>query len=256
LTNILEKRLSVHRHLAQQTNLNDKLHEEIKQLQSLANVGMVSAMAAHEINNILTPLANYARLSMKYPDDTELAAKAIKKAIANTEKASKILQSLLALANGKPQNKDYYSLKGLIEEVFDCLGRDFTKDGIKVLIDIPRDLQLWTDSASLQQVFMNLILNARDAMIARGGTLKITAEKTSDSLLIRISDTGCGIESDNLKKIFEPFFSTKTRTDYRQSGAGLGLCFCKRIVQEHDGMISVESQPDKGTTFKVCIPSL
>lgn len=254
MTSLLKRRLSLHRHLAEQTHVNNELEEQIEQMQALANIGMVSAMAAHEMNNILTPVANYARLCIKHPDDKKLMRKALEKAIVNTEHASKILESLLAMANGKQQEKKYHSLKQLIDEALRCIARDLSKDKIEVVIDIPEGLEIWGEGVCLQQVLMNLVLNAREAMLNNGGRLTIAAEEKDVSVLLKVSDTGCGIECHNIKRIFEPFFTMKNQKSPGESGTGLGLCFCKRVIENHGGIISVESEPHEGTIFKISLP--
>jgi signal transduction histidine kinase len=144
----------------------------------------------------------------------------------------------------------------LVEEIFTCLCRDFTKDGITVEIHIPEELTVWCVSVQIQQVIMNLVLNARDAMLPRGGILCIKASENSDAIKIEVSDTGEGIEPADLKKIFDSFFTTKTNknTTSGYSGAGLGLAFCKKIIAEHEGLISVESKSTNGTKFKIILP--
>jgi signal transduction histidine kinase len=255
LASILEKRLSLHRHLAEQAQAKTELELQIEQMQALAHIGMVSAMAAHEINNILTPISNYARLCTKHPGDKKLSQKAIEKAIVNTEHASRILESLLAMADGKKQEKRRHCLKSLVEEVFFCIGRDFSKDNIKVVFDIPEGFEVWGEGVCLQQVLMNLFLNAREAMLGSSGCLKISAEENGDFVVMIISDTGSGIKYENQRQIFEPFFTTKDRNCSQQSGRGLGLSFCKKVIENHDGMISLESEPDKGATFKISLPN-
>ena len=183
-----------------------------------------------------------------------MAAKAIEKAIVNTEHASRILESLLAMADGKRQERRRHYLKGLVEEVFFCIGRDFSKDNIKVVFDIPEGFEVWGEGVCLQQVLMNLFLNAREAMLGTSGCLKISAEENGDFAVMKISDTGSGIQYENQRQIFEPFFTTKDRNCSQHSGRGLGLSFCKKVIENHDGMISVESEPDKGATFKISLP--
>lgn len=254
MTSLIEKRLSLHKHLAAQTHVNNELEEQIERMQALANVGMVSAMAAHEMNNILTPVANYARLCIKHPDDKELMRKALEKAIVNTEHASKILESLLSMANGKKQEKKHHSVKNLIDEALKCIARDLNKDKIKLIIDIPDGLEVWGEGVCLQQVLMNLVLNAHEAMLDNGGRLTISAKERDASVLLKVSDTGFGIERDDINRIFEPFFTMKNQTAPGSSGTGLGLSFCKRIVENHGGTILVESRPNEGTTFTISLP--
>jgi two-component system NtrC family sensor kinase len=256
LAGILEKRQSLHKCLADQNQQIVQLRAQTGHIQALANIGMASAMIAHEINNILTPLVNYAHLSLNNPDDKELAQKTIRKTASNAARAAKILESMLAMADGKRQEKKPYNLSNLVNEIFTCIARDFSKDRINVKIQIPEDLMVLAEGISLQQVLMNLILNAREAMTERGGILKISARVDSDSIEIEIVDTGCGIEARETETIFKPFYTTKKKLKGSQrSGAGLGLAFCQKVIEAHKGRISVESKKDVGTTFKIVLPN-
>lgn len=257
MTRIIEKRLSLHKHLTNQQQQNDALKSHLTHLQALANIGTTTCMVAHEINNLLTPLANFAALALNNLDDKPLSEKALQKVVRNCEHASKIMESMLAVANGRTQEKQNSPLITLVENVFTCLCRDFAKDGITVNIQIPKDLTVWAIPIQIQQVLMNLILNARDAMLPRGGVLTIKAWDTADAVQVELTDTGCGIKPADLKKIFQPFFTTKANEKSppsRRSGSGLGLLFVKRIIDDHGGCVSVESEPAKGTTFKIALP--
>ncbi|UCE98637.1 MAG: HAMP domain-containing histidine kinase [Planctomycetota bacterium] len=256
MASTIEKRLSLHKNLAEQRLQNEALESQMTRLQALANIGTATYMVAHEINNLLTPLANFATLALNNPDDKILAEKALRKAIQNCGRASKIMESMLAVANGQTQEKKNTSLIVLVEDIFNCLCRDFSKDAITVDIQIPEDLLVWAVPVQIQQVLMNLILNAREAMLPRGGVLTIKAEDIADSLQIELADTGNGIEPTDLEKIFEPFFTTKVdkKSPSQCSGSGLGLVFVKRIIDIHGGAISVESTPAKGSTFKITLP--
>jgi len=256
LTSIIEKRLSLHKNLTERQEQNDILKSQISRLQALANIGATTCMIVHEINNLLTPVANYTALALNHPDDKALAQKALQKVVRNCEHVSKIMESMLAVANGETQKKKNTQLISLVEEIFTCLCRDFAKDRISVEIRIPEDLIVWAIPIQIQQVIMNLVLNARDAMLPRSGILTIKAKDSIDTVQIEISDTGCGIKSADLGEIFEPFFSTKAVEDSssQNQGSGFGLVFCKKVVDAHEGSISVESQPDKGTTFKITLP--
>jgi signal transduction histidine kinase len=256
LTSIIEKRVSLHKRLAEHQQQNKALKSQITHLQALANIGTITHMIAHEMNNLLTPVGNYATLAMKNLDDKGLLEKALTKTTQSYVRAAKIMESLLAMADGKQQKKKNVRLVVLIEEIFTCLCRDFSKDGITVKIRIPEELEVWAVPVQVQQVLMNLILNARDAMLPRGGILSIKATESSDAVQVEVADTGCGIEQGDIKKIFESFFTTKTERNSvsRHSGSGLGLAFCKKIIDAHGGCISVESQPDKGSTFTITLP--
>jgi signal transduction histidine kinase len=256
LTSIIEKRLSLHRQLANQQQQNNALKSQISQLQGLVSIGTATCMIAHEINNLLTPLASFAALALNNPEDKSLAEKALRKMVRNCKHASKIMESMLTMANGETQERKNARLINLIEEVFTCLCRDFAKDGITVEIRIPEDLTVWVVPVQIQQALMNLILNARDAVLPAGGILTIKAQERTDVVQIEVSDTGCGIEPADLKSIFEPFFTMKMgeNSPSQRSGTGLGLAFCKQIIDAHGGSISVHSEPAKGSTFKIILP--
>ena len=256
MASITEKRLCLHRQLEDQQQQNDALKSQLAHLQHLANIGTVSHMIAHEINNLLTPLKSYATLALNDPDDRTLAEKALQRVVRNCERASKITESMLDLADGHTQQKQSVRLVTLVEEIFTCLCRDFAKDGITVETSVPEDLTVWAVPVQIQQVIMNLILNAREAMLPRGGVLAVRAAEKTDTVEIEVTDTGDGIEQADLQNIFETFFTTKTdrKSPDEYSGAGLGLAFCRMIMDEHGGSISVESIPTNGSKFRIALP--
>jgi signal transduction histidine kinase len=256
LASITEKRLCLHKQVKNLQQQNNHFKSQLDQLQHLANMGTVSHMIAHEINNLLTPLKNYAVLALNNFDDKALCEKALQKTVQNCERATKIMESMLALANGKTQEKTDTELLGLVEDVFACLCRDFSKDAITVQINVPKGLIVRVVPVQIQQVLMNLIINARRAMMPRGGVLTIEAVERNDLVEIEITDTGDGIEHVDLKRIFEPFFTTKNNKDSKakRSVSGLGLAFCKRVIEGHDGFISVESIPANGSKFRIILP--
>lgn len=256
MTSIIEKRLSLHKHLTNQKEQNAVLMSQVGRLQALANIGTATCMIAHEINNILTPLSNYATMALQNPEDRDLAEKALRKTAQNCQRASRTMESILKMARGEAVEKKTTRLLALVEEIFTCLCRDFSKDGIKVEIRIPEDLTLFAVPALIQQVIMNLILNAKDAMPPRGGVLTITARNAPDIVMIEVADTGCGMNPEDIEKIFEPFYTRKTaaRQSSHHSGFGLGLAFCKNAIDGHGGLITVDSNPTVGTVFKITLP--
>jgi signal transduction histidine kinase len=259
LEGLLEKRQSLNHQVKKQQEINEALAAQINHLQPLANLGLVSAMIAHEMNNILTPLMSYSQLSMLHPDDTGLAQKTIKKTAVNSERAGKILHSMLAMARGQKQDKKDHNVKELVDEVLTLIARDFSKDRIKLTLNIDGDLTVYGEAICLQQVIMNLILNAKDAIISSkttSGVLGVSAQTGNDVTIIEVSDNGCGVEAAHLEKIFEVFYSTKSENQKPgESGAGLGLAFCKKVIDDHDGNINVVSSQGNGTTFKITLPN-
>ena len=255
MSSILEKRNSLHKRIVDEEKLRNELESQIDSLQSLANIGMVTAMIAHEMNNILTPLGNYAQLALNHPEDVELKDKAIRKTAKNTARASKILASVLSMSRGSTQGKKLCPLQQIIDDIFSCMARDFAKDGITVIMEIPNSFEVFADSISFQQVIMNLIINARQSMLGTGGRLTISAQQTAEGAVIEIADTGSGIEASILEKIFDPFFTTKADEPDSHGGNGLGLAFSARIVESHGGSITVQSSLGQGTSFQVTIPA-
>lgn len=243
--------------IEQQQHRNDQLASQLEKLQSLANLGLVSAMIAHEMNNILTPIGNYAKLALAHPDDIPLTGKALSKAAANCSRAGKILESMLAMAGSKRTPAEKHTVKDMVDEVFVLLARDFTKDRITVNIDIAEDVALFCEKISFQQALMNLILNAREAILEKNagpGTIDIRARADADSVRIEIQDNGCGIAPEHQDRIFEPFFTSKdTKLQSSNAGAGLGLAFCKRVVEALDGCLYAKSTAGQGATFEIVL---
>lgn len=263
MASILQQRQSIHQEVKKLTEQNQLLQQQIDNSQPLVNLGLVSSMIAHEINNILTPMGSYAQLASQNPDDTELAKKVITKTMNNTARAAKILEAMLAMANGQKHLLAQHSVRSMVDEIFDCLARDFSKDKITVNIEITEDITVLVDRICFEQVLMNLVINARQALMTpsdtgshASGTITISANNNESTVDIQIADTACGIPKENLEKIFEPFFTTKdcSSDQVSRAGAGLGLSFCKRVIESHKGTIEVASQEGVGTTFTIRLP--
>jgi len=253
--NTIEKRQSLHRKIELVKRKNQELSEQIRQLEQLSLVGKAWAMVAHEINNLLTPLTNYAQLALQQSDDSELVQKALKKAFRLGNQAAEILQQVPVLAGQKEVKKIRYKIRQLVEDAFSTIARDFQKDGIRVIKDIPEGLSIPMDPVGMRQVLINLILNARESMLTnRGGRLTVRANPYLEGVQIHISDTGCGIPPDQTKDIFKPFFTTKDGKDGRRKGHGVGLAFCKHVIESHGGTIQVQSEPGHGTIFTLWLP--
>jgi signal transduction histidine kinase len=220
-------------------------------------MGTAASMILHEINNLLTPVSTYAALAIRNPQDKSLTQKALERAKDNCERAAKVAEAVLGMANGSTQKMQRVKVAALVDEVFACLCRDFSKDGITVKKQISDDLTVLAVPVKLEQVIMNLVLNGREALLATGGgTLTISGENCGEFVKIKVADTGCGMDKEKAGRIFEPFFTTKgTNTDSSgRLGVGLGLAFCKKCVEEHRGTISVESEPGTGSVFTITLP--
>ena len=233
------------------------LEQQIQSIQKLASLGTMACLAAHEYRNMLVPIINYCELALSHEDDAELARKALEKTVRHGNRAAQVVESMLGMARENNSDHRCVLVRDVIESCFDCLARDLTKDGITVKLDVPDDLEVSIVPGRLEQVILNLIINARQAMLKGGGTLTIRAERPGKdgAVSIDLKDTGCGIDIEPIERIFEPFFSTKTEADRAdQRGSGLGLSVCKTIIEAHGGEISVSSSPGRGTTFTIVLP--
>lgn len=251
---VLETRQSIHRQIGSVKQENCQLADQLRQAQCLSGLGLAWAVTAHEVNNLLTPMTNYARLALQYPDDAALAKKALEKAAFMGQRAGDILEKIMAMAAGKSLEKMRVAADALLDDVQLCIGRDFAKDGIEVVRHCPAGATIWGEPIMLCQAVMNLMLNARRAMLQKGGQLRIDVCSTPNGTQIVIADTGCGMTPEVLAHIFEPFYTTADNTK-NHDGNGLGLVFCKQIVEAHHGSIQVRSCPGEGTAFTILLPT-
>ena len=246
--------------LAQMQAQLDSLREQLTESQRLATIGTIAAVIAHEFNNLLTPIVSYSQYALQSAEsdkpDMELIRKALGKAYQSSAKAGKICTSMLGLARGQSVCGNV-SVQSLVDETLSVLARDPKKDGIALRVQVQPDLVVNADAVQLEQVLLNLLINARQAMLGRGGSLTIKAQRTNeDEALIQVIDTGCGIPEKLLGKIFQPFFTTKGTTRRGEAkGTGLGLAICKEIVENHNGRIQVESTVGAGTAFSIYLPA-
>ena len=223
----------------------------------LASIGRLAAGVAHEINNPLAIINEKAGLMKDLLQMKKVAAndsrllKETDAIISSVERCGTITKRLLSFARHMDSSRKTISLPELIEEVLGFLGKEAEYRCIEVTVDIPEDIPtLYTDRGKLQQIFLNIINNAFAAM-EDGGRLTIKASRLDPGhVAVSIRDTGCGISPNDLKQIYDPFFSTKTRT----GGTGLGLSITYGLVSEIGGQIEVESQVGEGTCFTVKLP--
>jgi two-component system NtrC family sensor kinase len=181
-----------------------------------------------------------------------LIRKALSKSYQASTKAGRICNSMLSLARGEPTAFGPVSVQTLVEEVLNVLARDPQKDGIALRVQVEPGLTVHGDPVQLEQVLLNLLINARQAMLGKGGALTVRASAIDGGRArVQVVDTGPGIPPKVLAKIFDPFFTTKS--DGR--GTGLGLSICKDIIEHHGGRIEVASTVGRGTTFTVLLPA-
>jgi len=247
----------MHQQLRENQLRINHLEEQIRATQKMATLGTMACLVAHEFNNILTPMINYSELALQNQDDVELMRKALMTTIEHGNRAAVVIQSMLGVVRDQGNERKTVGLLKIVDESLACLGRDLKKDQISVNRNIPDDLTVQAIPSQLLQVFLNLIVNSRQAMAETGGVLSVQGRREREGwVVVEISDSGCGIQSNMIDTIFDPFVSTKThakKTD--QKGTGLGLMVCKDIIEKHGGTIDVRSDPGAGTTFTIRLPA-
>ena len=227
--------------------------------QALATIGTIAAVIAHEFNNLLTPIVSYSQFALQSAEsdkpDMDLIRKALSKSFQGSAKAGRICTSMLGLARGESIFGPV-SVQKLIDETLAVMARDPQKDGIALRVLVQPELTVVGDVVQLEQVLLNLLINARQAMLGRGGSITIKGQRLeSGEVRIQVVDTGPGIPEKLLAKIFQPFFTTKgTARKGEPKGTGLGLAICKEIIEHHRGQIEVQSEVGKGTMFSIYLP--
>lgn len=231
------------------------LQQQLLQMQKLAALGELVSTTTHEFNNVLMTILNYARLGQRHKDEAT-RDKALEKILAATQRASKITSTILAVARNRSDSFEPTNLKQIVADTLVLLERELTKYRISVetyLADVP-DVPAMGNQ--IQQVLLNLLINARQAM--RGGgrvIIRLEHDAAAGTVDLIVRDTGCGIPPDKLPRIFEPFFSTKSGPDETgKGGTGLGLASCRQIIEAHRGRVRVESTVGKGTQFTIKLP--
>ncbi len=247
--------------LEQASQQLEMLKQQLTESQRLATIGTIAAVIAHEFNNLLTPIVSYSQFALQSAQsespDMELIKKSLSKAFQSSSKAGRICQSMLGLARGHSACEQV-SVQRLVDEVLMVMARDPKKDGIALRVQISPNLMVSGDPVQLEQVLLNLLINARQAMLGKGGalTIKAGADEASGEVRIQVIDTGAGIPEKLIGKIFNPFFTTKgTSRTGEARGTGLGLSICKQIIEHHKGRIEVQSELGRGTTFTLFLPT-
>lgn len=237
------------------------LEEQLRHSQKMEAVGQLAGGVAHEFNNRLTAITNCAYiLKMKLGEDDPLRAYA-EQILASSEKASNLTQSLLALSRRQVINPKPLDINEIVRGVEKFLSRVIGADVEMATALCDRELTVMADVGQIEQVLLNLVTNARDAMPG-GGRLELRTGaahfpeaiapdlKPGSYALLSVSDSGAGMDDETMDKIFEPFFTTKAVG----RGTGLGLSIAYGIVKQHKGHIGVESRPGRGSTFKIYLP--
>ena len=220
----------------------------------MASLGTLLAGVAHELNNPLSVIVGHTTMLQHAVEGGPLAERA-KKIFDAAERCARIVRNFLALARQYPPERKEVSLNRIVRETMELLAYQLRVDNVEATLDLATDLPpLWADLTQLQQLLVNLVTNAHQAMREapppRRLTLRTRADAAQSRVTLEVADTGPGIPSEIRSRIFEPFFTTKPAG----KGTGLGLSLCLAIVEGHGGVIRVESQAGQGALFVVELP--
>jgi signal transduction histidine kinase len=241
---------------------NKKLQSQLIVAEKLMSIGMLASGVAHEINNPLTIILGFSQILMRHAKETGQNFEQLKDIEAAALRCKKIVSQLLLFSRQEPFNFEIIDINNVIDNSLDLMGFQLSASDVMAIKKYQQGLpRLLGNMQQLEQVFINLMTNARDAMPG-GGVIEISTRTASAAELnisgtgfdayieVALMDTGTGIVAKNINKIFDPFFTTKTM----DKGTGLGLSVCKGIIDKHKGEIRVDSEPGKGTTFKIILP--
>lgn len=233
----------------------DALRKELLQAQRMAALGELVGTTTHEFNNVLTTILNYAKLGLRNKDEAS-RDKAFDRILAAAQRAERITNSVLAMARNRSEEFAPVQLGPLVEETLILLERELQKYRVGVRKDYAAAPPVRAVGNQVQQVLLNLLTNARQAM-PQGGeiVIRIAPDPSGAFVDFTVRDNGSGIPRETLPKIFDRYFTTKTGPDATgKGGSGVGLASCREIIETHQGRIRVESTVGKGTAFTVRLP--
>jgi two-component system NtrC family sensor kinase len=229
------------------------LEEQLQQREKLSSIGLLAAGVAHEVNTPLTGVSSYTQMLLGMLNENDPKHALLQKVRTQAERATNIVNNLLNFSRtGSATEFVEVDVARVLDDTLQLLEPQLRRSQIEIVRRYDTDApEAYGNAGKLQQVFTNLILNARDA-IPDGGRIIVATETADDgSLIAEISDTGIGIAPENVAKIYDPFYTTKGVGQ----GTGLGLAVSYGIVQEHAGRITVDSTPGQGTTFRITLPT-
>jgi PAS domain S-box-containing protein len=234
-----------------------ELESQLSQAEKLSSIGLLAAGVAHEVNTPLAVISSYAQMLSKQVHSDPKKAELLEKITRQTFRASEIVNSLLNFSRTSSSEFNSVDLNRVIQDTLTLLEHQFKTARIKIVPELHPSLpSIMGNTGKLQQVFLNLFLNAKDAMPA-GGTLTITTGN-GHHVTVTVADTGSGIAQEHIHRIYDPFFTTKSKQPNTKTGhsggTGLGLSVTYGIIQEHAGKIHVDSSPGQGTTFTMEFP--
>ena len=233
-------------------DVTDRAHleEQLRLSEKMAAIGLLAAGVAHEVNTPLTGISSFTQMLLERAEPGDPRTELLEKIERQTFRAAKIVNSLLNLSRPSGGETGRVDLNVVVGDVLSLLEHQFRMSKIQVRRDLSESpVVVRGVEYKLQQVFLNLLLNARDAM-PKGGWVSVTTRAENADAMVEVADTGAGIPSEHLARIYDPFFTTKPEG----GGTGLGLSVTYGIVQEHGGKLSCESDIGQGTRFKLVLP--
>ena len=234
---------------------NEQLRQQLRDAQKLTALGELLSTTTHEFNNVLMTVINYAKIGLRNTDRAT-RDKSLQKILAAGERAARITNSVLGMARNRGNDREPVNLEEIIEETLILLEREMSKYRITVEREFANVPDVLANGNQLQQVLLNLLINARQAM-SNGGLIRIQLVHDRDSNMVdmTVRDTGTGIPQEKLRHIFDAFYTTKSGPDSSgKGGTGLGLATCREIIEAHGGRIRVETAVGKGTAFTIRLP--
>jgi hypothetical protein len=227
-----------------------QLEEQLQISEKMASIGLLAAGVAHEVNTPLTGISSFTQMLLEGAKPGDPSTEVLEKIERQTFRAAKIVNGLLNLARPAQVDSGPCDINAVVNDVLSLLEHQFRNGSIQVRKELAAvSPEVQGIEHKLQQVFLNLFLNARDAM-PKGGWLTIVTRADRDAAIVEVADTGSGIPAEQLSRIYDPFFTTKDIG----KGTGLGLSITYGIVQEHGGSITCDSQVGQGTRFSIRLP--
>jgi len=231
----------------------EKRQDQLVQAQKLSSLGILTSGIAHQLNNPLNNISTSCQvLQEEIPDgNSEFIGKLLHNIDQEVDRARDIVKGLLEFSREREFQENWVNLENLVIRTTRLIASQLPA-GVEIFTEIPEELDIIADGQKLQEVLLNLLLNAAQAMPNEAGRITITAaeDKKAKEVEILVKDTGCGIPEDNLPLIFDPFFSTK-EVGY---GTGLGLAVAHGIIEQHKGTLSVASRVGEGSVFTIRLP--
>jgi signal transduction histidine kinase len=234
------------------------LQKQLNEAQKMAALGELVSTTTHEFNNVLMTVINYAKMGLRHEDEPT-RTKSFTRILDAGERAAKITASILGMARNRSDELEPTDLPKLIEDALVLLEREMSRYRIHLEFQVDGEVpKIMAIGNQLQQVVLNLLINSRQA-IETGGEIqiRISHDPADHHVTLFIRDNGCGMTQETLRKIFDPYFSTKDGPDESgKGGTGLGLSACRDIIQKHSGRVRVESSVGKGTAFTIKFPAV